>query len=337
MDGTERAIWFLGDLDDPWVAAILASVSSAFDILPLPCTGDVPQRPFDALQPPRVVVLHRARLSPADVVRLEGWRADPRPTALPRIILCFSSYVRYVELERCSRNVDVLMGEATAAETLARHLARFLPDRPPSPWPLPAIALPVDVASTNHGLRSVLAEALTEAGFRVTHGRDPRCERPRADSDSEPVITVWDVPVLEARWPDLIRRQSRQGPMIALLGFADRPTVEQARTAGASACLDMPVELDDLAHVVLRLAREDRRRIVDAGRIEPAHALPPAPISRASRGVAAIRNRGESSKPAPSAVLVSATNPHPAYGHPLPQGEGISSPSPSGRRCPEGG
>ncbi|MGC8643114.1 MAG: hypothetical protein ACP5XB_24915, partial [Isosphaeraceae bacterium] len=221
--------------------------------------------------------------------------------------------------------------------------ARFLPDRPPSPLPPPAVALSVDVASTNHALRSVLAEALAEAGFQVTHGRDPRCERPLADFDPEPVVTVWDVPVLEERWPDLLWRQSRQGPVLALLGFADRQTAEKAWLAGASACLDLPVELDDLAHVVGRLAREDRRRTLDAGRIEPGHLLPPAPASRASRGLAAIRNRGESSKPSPSAVLVSATGPHPAYGHPLPQGqgEGMSSPSPSGPlrgpRCPEGG
>jgi len=28
--------------------------------------------------------------------------------------------------------------------------------------------------------------------------------------------------------------------------------------------------------------------------------------------------------------------PHPAFGHPLPEGEGTQNPSPYGRRCPEG-
>lgn len=301
MDGIERAIWFLGDLDDPWVESIRASISGAFDVQTVMCAGDVPQRAFDPQQPPQVVVLHRSRMSPADVVRLEGWRAEAHPVALPRIILCFSSYVRYVELERCSRTVDVLIGEATAAETLNRHLARFLPDRPQCAGSPAAECYAVDVASTNHSLRTVLAEALADAGYQVTPGREPRCERPRTDDELEPVVTVWDVPVLETRWPELLNRQSQQGPVLALLGFADRPVVQQARDAGASACLDMPVDLDDLVHVVHRLARGDRRRTSDSTRVEPAHALPPAPASRASRGLAAIRNRTSGSSPWPEA------------------------------------
>jgi CheY-like chemotaxis protein len=298
MDGTERAILFLGDLGDPWVAAILASISGPLPVRAIPCTGDVPERPFDPLHPPQVVILHRCRLFPADLVRLEGWRPDSRPNTLPRIIVCFSSYVRYVELERCSRIADVLIGEATAAETLSRHLARFLPDWSPAPRPSLAAALPVDVASSDHSLRSVLAEALVDAGYQVTTGGDVRCERPLANLHDEPALTVWDVPVLEERWPDLLKRQSRLGPVIALLGFADRPTVSRAMAAGASACLDMPVDLDDLVHVVDRQARGDRlRRIDEGGRVEPAHALPPPPASRASRGLAAIRKRGPGMSP----------------------------------------
>ncbi len=41
-----------------------------------------------------------------------------RTNTMPRVILCFSPYVRYAELERCSRGVDVAIPEAIAVETL---------------------------------------------------------------------------------------------------------------------------------------------------------------------------------------------------------------------------
>lgn len=295
MNGIERAVWFLGDLDDPWVKSILASVSREHDVRAISCAGDLPERPFDDHQPPTVIILHRCRVSGADLARLEGWRADGRSSGA-RLILCFSSYVRYEELERCGRLVDVMIGEATAAETLGRHLAEFLPAADRAVGLPVGERLPIDVASGDFNLRTVLSDALGQAGFRVTRGSEPPCERPRSELNAREVVTVWDVPVLDDRWDELLRRQSRLGAVIALLGFADRPTVERARKAGASACLDMPVDLDDLVHVVDRVARGARSQ---GNRAEPAHLLPPVPAGRGGRGLAAIRGRIAHQEPWP--------------------------------------
>jgi hypothetical protein len=293
MDGTERAIWFLGDLDDPWVSAIFASVSCHFAIHAVMCSGEVPELPFDPRRPPQVAIVHRTRLSAADVSRLEAWRPESRPNVLPRIILCFSPFVRYAELERCGRSVEIMIGEATAAETLGHHLARLLPDRSQPSGRSITSALAVDVTSSDQSLRSVLHEALVEAGFQVTTGHDLPCERGAGDSAAgDPVVTVWDVPVLEQRWPELLRRQSRFGPVIALLGFADRLMVDRARCSGVSACLDLPVDLEKLVLIVKRWSAGDRLgHALPGGRLESPHVLPPPPVSRASRGLALIRSR----------------------------------------------
>ncbi|HWE38312.1 MAG TPA: hypothetical protein VG406_17200, partial [Isosphaeraceae bacterium] len=81
----------------------------------------------------------------------------------------------------------------------------------------------------------------------------------------------WDVPVLDPRWPERMARRARTASVVALLAFADRETVATARRAGAAACLEWPCELDDLAHVLDRIAAGPR---ADAG-----HALPPAPAA----------------------------------------------------------
>jgi hypothetical protein len=280
MDRAGRSVWFLGDLDDPWVGSILGSISNRVAVHAVNCAGDVPERPFDALRPPEVVVLHRSRLSQADVARLGRWRAEARSNALPRIILCFSPYVRYEELEQCSRLVDRAIGEATAAEILHHYLASLIQRRAVVPCKAAPDRAHVSVVSSDHELQSVLTEACAAAGFQVSARRDPGPQQDWPEAEGVgPVLTVWDVPVLEPDWPDLLDRQSRLGPVVALLGFADRATVAQARAAGSSACLDLPVDPDDLVHVLDRLSLSVRptRPRAPAARVEAAHLLPPPP------------------------------------------------------------
>jgi len=69
-------------------------------------------------------------------------------------------------------------------------------------------------------------------------------------------------------------RRARTAAVVALLGFADRVIVAQAREAGASACLDWPCDLDDLTHVLDRAARSPRASVG-----EPGHVLPAAPVA----------------------------------------------------------
>jgi hypothetical protein len=217
---------------------------------------------------------------------------------MPRVILCFSPYVRYAELDRCSRGVDLAIPEATAVETLSRHVSSLLErgDEPPRDS-LAADCLPVQVISSNHELRAVLREICQAEGFKVTSGWEStapwQSRGAAAGRAASQVLTLWDVPVLESDWPKLLAEHSKLGPVLALIGFADRATVAQARASGASACLDLPVDVDDLVYVIERLNRKLRSDSSSktVGRIEPAHAVPPAPVSRAKRGRAAIRQR----------------------------------------------
>jgi DNA-binding NarL/FixJ family response regulator len=110
-----------------------------------------------------------------------------------------------------------------------------------------AATVDVEVVSTDYEIRSMLREACLRAGYRAS-------DSPTFQSPSD--LAVWDVPVLETRWTEQLERRSRGGPVVALLGFADRAAVSAAREAGASACLDFPCAIDDLIHVLDRLASE---------------------------------------------------------------------------------
>jgi FixJ family two-component response regulator len=94
---------------------------------------------------------------------------------------------------------------------------------------------------------------------------------------NEPVLTIWDVPVLEPDWPERLERRSRlSGPIVAIMGFADRTSVAQAKTRGAIACLELPYNVDDLLDVIDRAARSlPLERWPTPARIELPHRLPP--------------------------------------------------------------
>ncbi|MGC1723228.1 MAG: hypothetical protein WA746_29975 [Isosphaeraceae bacterium] len=298
MDATGPTIRFVGDLGDPWVMEILGSISDLSEVHAVMCVGDVPDRLFEPDQPPRLLIVHRTRLSQADAARIEQWRSVPRVNALPRVILCFSPYVRYAELERCSRGVDLAISEATAVETLSRHVSCLLERRDEPPRAAPAAdCLPVQVISSNHELRAVLSEICLAEGFKVSSGREFTAQwqgrAAGADRAAKQMLTLWDIPVLVADWPRLLEERTKLGPVVALLGFADRATVGQARASGAAGCLDLPLDVNDLVHVIERVNRKLRSDSSTKfeGRIEPAHAVPPGPVSRAKRGRAAIRQR----------------------------------------------
>ncbi|APW59957.1 hypothetical protein [Paludisphaera borealis] len=277
MDPTAQRIWFVGDLGDPWVADIAESLP---DLVPFHCESQGEQLPdqlFDAAAPARVLVLHRSRLTPADVARLENLRRTLGPERWPRIVLCVSPYVRYAELECCANLVDLILPEATARETLPRELDRLL-GRIAAPRPDVATnPIGVEVVSTDYEVRSLLREACLRAGYQASDS--PTFQTP-AD------LTVWDVPVLESRWTEQLERRSRGGPVVALLGFADRAAVTAARDAGASACLDLPCAIDDLIHVLDRLATESPipTRVDSNARGQLPHAFPPPHTIRTRRG-----------------------------------------------------
>jgi CheY-like chemotaxis protein len=258
MEGPDRATatWFAGDLDDPWVVAIVEALPR--ETLRLHCPLDLPEAwPIDR-PTPSSLVLHRATLSPIDAQRLARLKA--RADRTPRIVLCVGPQARYVDVERWSRLVEVVIPEATARETVARHALAIERKPRPSGGPRPKVA----VVSQNYELRATLAEAARSGGFAV--------EASSETVDAPPgLATAWDVPVLEPDWPTRLAVLARSSPVVALLGFADRSTVALARQRGASACLDLPCDVADLLSAFDRLAtlRQDQ-----------AHEVPPQPLGK---------------------------------------------------------
>ena len=250
MEGADRPIWFAGDLDDPWVAAIAAALPR--EARRIDCPADLPD-PWPA-EDPGILVLHRPALTATDALRLARLRNRPGPT--PRVVLCFGPNARHADLEGWARLVDVAIPEAIARETVARQalgLARTKPGRP---------GARVAVVSANYELRITLAGACRLGGYAPELARDWAEAAPG-------IAAVWDVPVLEPDWDESLARRSRTSPVVALLGFTDRAIVRQAREHGASACLDLPCEIEDL---ILALDRVAAGPVVDA-----AHEVPPAP------------------------------------------------------------
>jgi hypothetical protein len=285
MDESHAAIWFLGDLSDPWVASIADALPVAHGVVRIDSSNEpFPGRPFARDRPPRLIVVHRQTLGPPDAEWLKEWRTQGVSATSPAIILCVGPYVRYEELERYSGLVDLVLSEATTADVLPRHVARLLDGRPSrSPQAENDPAARVLVASANAELSQTIAEACAAAGYPVEQADDQAVgtRSPSTDEHSrsgETLLTVWDVPVLE-EWSERLKRHARNtGPVVALMGFPDRSMVALAKSNGAIACLELPLNLDDLIDVIERiahsLARDPRPALP---RAEPPHSLPPRP------------------------------------------------------------
>jgi hypothetical protein len=259
MNAADRSVWFVGDLDDPWVGSIADALPA--NTRRIACAGDLPD---DWPGSARVVVLHRAHLTPLDADRVARLRAGVGPT--PRVVLCVGPNVRHADLERWVARgiIDGVLPEATARDTIARQLDADAaeggaPPRRPS-GPRPRVA----VVGTNSELRRTLVDACEVLGYPA----EPAGEWSEAAPTGP---AVWDVPVLEPDWPRALARRARLGPIVVLLGFADRALVVLAREHGASACLELPYDLLDLGHVLDR---------INAPRVEPGHAVPPPPSAR---------------------------------------------------------
>jgi hypothetical protein len=258
MDTPERPVWFAGDLDDPWVAAIADALPGP--VRRLAAAGALAEGRFDGPTRPRVLVLHRALLTSGDADRVARLRAGA--ATAPRVVLCVGPHVRHADLERWAPLVDAVVPEATALDTIARHVTAK-PEPARSPGQRPAVR----VVSGHHELRQALADSCAALGY----GPEPARDWSEASSKG---LAVWDVPVLEPDWPRVLDRQRRTGAIVALLGFADRARVAEAREHGASACLELPYDLADLALVLDRLA---------SPHAQPPHDLPPPPVARRLR------------------------------------------------------
>ena len=267
MDDPGRPVWFVGDFDDPWVTAIVASLPVT--TVRVHCAGELTDGLFDAMPVNCTLILHRGVLCRHDAECLARWRSRG-PRAL-RVIVCLGPHVRHADIVRWGDLVDAMLPEATARESLARLLRPSVgPQRGVSGSTHRSL---VAVVSTNLALRETLVEACAVLGYATSPARD-FADAPRA------CPALWDVPVLEPDWTRELARRALEAPVLVFLGFADRALVREARSAGAAACLELPYDLGDVAAALDRLTSR---------RGDPPHDVPGPPASRrrqASRTVA---------------------------------------------------
>jgi hypothetical protein len=241
IDSSDGALWFVGDLSDSWVVSIAEVLARCTSIVQVHCPGEVPECPYDLARPPRLVIVHRQRITAADAQRLRGYRDAKTPSAAPAIILCVSPYVRYDELERWSSLANHVLFEATAGDVLPRHVARVVEGREGRIARVNPTVFGIEVAGRNRHLCEGLVQACVTAGYRAVAVDDLDAARgvgakPSNPPAAERALTIWDVPVLEPDWAERLELRTRStGPVIALFGFADREVVATAKARGAPA------------------------------------------------------------------------------------------------------
>jgi hypothetical protein len=288
MAVTTDSVGFIGDLDDPWVAGIADALPANLGVERLNCSGDVPEQPFEKGQLPRLIVLHRHRLSALDRTRIKQWREQTETEIKPAVMLCVSPYVRYEDVESALGLVDQVVTEGTAADILAGRIIRYLKGAAARSPRGDGAHFAVEVSGRNEDLCRTLVEVCVRAGYRaeaiddLTDGEFVRA-RPAASPGAERTLTIWEVPVLEPGWPEVLERRAlATGPVIGVMGFADRATVGRAKAHGAAICLDLPFEIDDLIDSVARAGGSRApEQWPSAARVEPPHQLPPRPRRRA--------------------------------------------------------
>jgi len=273
MDTSGRSVWFVGDFDDPWVVEIADALPRG--VRRVGCPEGWTEGLFQELPDPATLVLHRTLLDAKDAERLARLRKERGGRLW--VILCVGPHPRYVDLARWSALVDVVLPEATARETIARHVfqrsvraggeGRGSGHRPR-----------IDVISGNHELREALADICRSAGYPTRIAADWAEVEPGA-------VAVWDVPVLEPGWGRTLGRYARQGGVVTLVGFADRRLVAEARARGAAACLDLPCEPADLIEVLDRLT---------GVRPDGTHEVPPPPHALRRGQMPVVEPRSES-------------------------------------------
>lgn len=258
MAESKRRVLLSGDPSDPWVAAIAAALPA--DTVRLPAPWGPGPWPDEAGAAATVLVVHRDTLSDSEAAALDGARREGR---FSRLILCVGPLARYHQVQRWAATglADVVLPEAIAAEVVGRYLDAQPAERPPAPRRgRPQLAL----VSGQFELSAALAAACADAGYPTIPARDWR-DAPRTP------LAVWDVPVLEPGWAEELASAARhRRSIVALVPFADRGLVSQARACGAAACLDLPCDPADLVFVLDRLAG-----YWVPTRLEEGHELPP--------------------------------------------------------------
>jgi hypothetical protein len=247
------SVLFIGDLDDPWVAAIADAIPG--EVARRNCTdGPLFEEPADQ----STVVIHRETLGPGDAAVMRDLSEAGR-----RVILCIGPHVRARDVDQFAVSADLVLPDATASETIARHVCPAYTHEFEPRAVLPLVA----VVSSSYEVRRVLVDACEIAGFAAK-------AFPSWAEATPSRLAIWDAPVLEPDWDRALREAAQRRTVLALIGFADRRLVTTAREAGAAACLDFPCDMSDLAFVLDRLSTSPVRH----DGVDPPHAGPPRPM-----------------------------------------------------------
>lgn len=302
MEGSSGSIWFLGTPADDWSQSIAEALQGCSNVSVRRFDEGV-DPDFPALAGPADVplamILHRPRLALGDADRWARARSSDSPSPRTRKILCHGEFVRQAELERWASLVDDLIPEAVAPDLLPARVAALVgPNRNPAEPSGSSIVhhACVRVVGGDGALIDTLVEACRSRGYIVEVGpaRRESTNTPSTLAAHSPrPITIWEAALLESNWAGEIERTARTGPVIALIAFPRREMVALAKEQGATACLPLPVRLDDLMFILDRtIAGEGVASITapavpaelrGATRPEPPHSVPPRPARARSR------------------------------------------------------
>jgi hypothetical protein len=277
MKSTAAKIAFLGDLGDPWVAAIAGAFPPTLAVESRNCPAELSPDAVAPADEPLLVVVHRQYWSSSDDRLFQGWPRRRDKPARPVRVFCFGPFFRHEELERLRPMFDQMIPEATAAEILPGRALELLEGVSRPFAGIPVASFRVEVACGTCGLAQVLVQRINDGGYRAILVDESEIGGLAPIASAERALTIWEAPILEPDWPERLRAcADASGPVIVLAGFADRAIVSISRAHGAVACLDLPVDGDDLLNVVDRIATGfslDRWPI--PMRMDSAHSVPP--------------------------------------------------------------
>lgn len=230
-----------------------------------------------------VVIIHRRTIGPTELSVITDVRSALEQSGRnrPNLELILGDLVRYAEVQTLSALADRITPESVATDLLPGRLARS------SGTPVKATDKQrfskVGILSSNLAISEMLAEWVQWCGYSplIANGWSDRLLQPNS-------LIIWDVPILSDRWLSQLRIQARRRPVLTLLAMSNRDTTEQAKQAGAVACLDLPFDADDLADLLSLHVPEmevgDEGQTMDSSRVASVRLRSGKTILRAENG-----------------------------------------------------
>ena len=230
-----------------------------------------------------VVIIHRRNIGPTELSVISELRSAMEESGRnrPKLELILGDLVRYAEVQTLSALADRITPESVASDLLPGRLARF--SGKAGKATVNQQFSKVGILSSNLAIAEMLAEWVQWCGYTplIANGWSDRLLQPNS-------LIIWDVPTLSDRWLSQLRIQARRRPVLTLLAMSNRDTTEQAKLAGAVACLDLPFEADDLSDLlaihVPEMIAGDVAQDLDSSRVSSVRLRSGKTILRAETG-----------------------------------------------------